>query len=130
MKRILSAVLLLAATSGAWGQDYRCLIQQVVAADPASPHLKEGKALVGKEFSVDRHTGIMAGALKNSYVTKPQVIDSGSKLNAFKVINAVRKEPARTGSIYALNIDEYYASPRKPFVFLSNALVYLGECER
>lgn len=72
----------------------------------------------------------MAGALKNSYITEPQVIDPGSNQNSFKVINALPKIPARAGSnIYALNIDEYYESTKKPFVFLENATVYLGECE-
>lgn len=128
MNRILSAMLLLAAATGASGQDYRCRIQQVVGADQASPHLTEGRSRIGEEFTVDRHTGIMGGALKNSYIAKPQVVDLGNHQNAYKVVNAIRGESARVGSIYALTIDEQHASRRKPFVFLSNAIVYLGEC--
>ena len=129
MKLFLSAMLLMAATSSAWSQDYRCRIQQVMAADQASPHLKEGRARLGMEFSVDRHTGIMAGALQNAYIGKPQVIDNGSDRNAYKVINVVRNKSARAGSVYALTIDQQHPSSTKPFVFLSNAIVYLGHCE-
>ncbi len=73
----------------------------------------------------------MAGALKNSYVTKPQVIDSGSKDNAFKVVTTMRIEQgAGAGSnIYALTINEYDKSPKKPFIFLDNDVVFFGACE-
>ena len=73
----------------------------------------------------------MAGALKNSYATKPQVIDSGSKDNAFKVVTTMRIEQgAGVGSnIYALTINEYDKSPKKPFIFLDNDVVFIGACE-
>ena len=73
----------------------------------------------------------MAGALKNSYVTKPQVIDPGSKGNAFKVVTTMRLEQgAGAGSnVYVLTINEYSSSPKKPFVFVENDEVFLGVCE-
>ena len=73
----------------------------------------------------------MAGVLKNSYITMPQVIDYGSNDNAYKVVTTLRREEgAGAGSnIYALAISEYETSAQKPFVFLRNEFVYLGQCE-
>lgn len=53
----------------------------------------------------------MAGALKNSYVTAPQVIDYGSTENSYKAVATMRKDQgAGVGSsIYALTINEYKA---------------------
>ena len=67
----------------------------------------------------------------NSYATKPQVIDSGSKDNAFKVVTTMRIEQgAGAGSnIYALTVNEYDKSQKKPFIFLNNDVVFFGACE-
>lgn len=73
----------------------------------------------------------MAGALKNAYVTNPQVIDHGSTETSFKVITTMRKDQgAGAGSaIFALTINEYEEAARKPFIFLNNDEAYLGWCE-
>lgn len=113
--------------------DYRCTVARRVAAAQESSIVQKAQesTYIGKQFTVERRTGLMAGVLKNSYVTKPQVIDSGSKDNAFKVVTTMRiEEGAGVGSnIYALTIDEYESSEQKPFVFLENDVVYLGTCE-
>jgi len=84
------------------------------------------KAYVGQEFTVDRVTGRMTGALRNSFDAKPQVVDQGSKDSAFKVVTT---EKVHVGSIvFALVIDEFVASSRKPFVFLRNTDVFFGSC--
>lgn len=73
----------------------------------------------------------MAGALKNSYFTDPQVIDYGDSENSYKVVTTMRKEQgAGAGStMYALTVNEYKDGARKPFVFLANDDIYLGWCE-
>lgn len=113
--------------------DYHCTIQRTATAEAtpnATLELNE-KNYIGKQFSVERKTGLIAGALKNSYATIPQVIDSGSKDNAFKVVTTMRIEQgAGAGSnIYALTINEYDKSPKKPFIFLNNDVVFFGACE-
>ena len=130
MKSILVALALVAGTSVVLAQDYRCTVRRVAGADMSSSFVKFAESQIGKQFTVDRRTGIMAGTLKNSYLTEPTVVDSGSAGNSYKVLNSLPKIPQRPGSnIYALNIDEYVDSRRKPFVFLENATVYFGECE-
>ena len=113
--------------------DYRCTITRVSRADEESAARVEElkQAYVGKQFTVERSSGLMAGPLKNSYTTKPQVVDAGSSQNSYKVITTMRKgEGAGFGSnIYALNVLEYERSTRKPFVFLSNEEVFFGHCE-
>lgn len=73
----------------------------------------------------------MAGILKNSYATRPVVIDLGSVENSYKVVTTMRRqEGAGAGSnIYALTINEFDKSSKKGFIFLENDVVYLGSCE-
>ena len=88
------------------------------------------KNYIGQKFTVDRINGIMAGSLKNSYLTKPQVIDYGSKENSYKVITTMtQSQGVGYGSnMYALNILEYIDGDKKPFVFLQNEIVFFGTC--
>ena len=112
--------------------DYRCRIEDV-----AMPGLTESSAdywrkqLKGKEFSVERRTGLMAGALKNSYDTKPDVIDRGSNENSFKVVTTLRSgQGVGPGSyVLVLIVREYVQGSRKPFTYLENDRLYSGICE-
>jgi hypothetical protein len=86
---------------------------------------------VGKKFTIERRSGLMAGVLKNSYSTRPQVIDWGSKNNSYKVVTTMKiKQGAGTGSnIHALTVLEYEQGTKKPFVYLDNEAVFFGYCE-
>lgn len=107
--------------------DYRCTIERTDSATVNSV----GHLFIGKQFTVERRTGLMAGALKNSYVTAPQVIDPGSTENSFKVVTTMQLDQGLgVGSaVYALVINEYQDGPRKNFVFLEGGDVYFGWCE-
>ncbi|PYD04894.1 hypothetical protein DND90_13070 [Pseudomonas syringae pv. maculicola] len=120
-------VALIGAANASAAVDYRCTIERVVAASEG----KSNQMYINKQFSVDRQTGLMIGALKNSYVTNPQVLDHGSLETSFKVVTTMRKDQgAGAGSnIYALTINEYQDGPRKPFIFLNNDEAFLGWCE-
>lgn len=122
------ALLVLAVTTNAWAaEDFRCTIESTVAAKEKPIN----RIFIGKQFTVERRTGLMAGALKNSYVTDPQVIDYGSTDNSYKAVATMRKDQgAGVGSsIYALTINEYDESDRKPFIFMQNDEAFLGWCE-
>lgn len=129
---LATASLLLSGLAVA-GDDYRCTILRIEHshADKAAVVELLRKTYVGKQFTVERRTGVMAGALKNSYVTAPQVIDSGSKDNSFKAVTTMRRDQgAGAGStVYVLVVDEFVDTPKKPFVFLGNEEVYFGSCE-
>jgi hypothetical protein len=115
------------------GEDYRCTIKRVSWAGKEFGSTFElfKQAYVGKDFTVERGTGLMAGALKNSYATKPQVIDYGSKENSYKVVTTMKLEESSgsDSNIFALTISEYEPSPKKSFVFLNNDDVYFGDCD-
>ncbi|WP_063912771.1 hypothetical protein [Pseudomonas sp. p21] len=122
------AFLGLTGAVSAWAlPDYRCTVQRAVSASESSL----GHMYLGKQFTVERKTGLMAGALKNSYFTEPQVIDYGSSENSYKVVTTMRKDQGvgAGSSLFALTINEYKDETRKPFVFLSDDDVYLGWCE-
>lgn len=108
------------------------MITQRVTAIAESPAIRNAqeKAHIGRHFSVDRKTGVMTGSLMNAYAVEPQVIDEGSAESAFRVVTAIRSdEGAGFGSaVYALNINEQENAAQKPFVFLENDKVYLGQC--
>lgn len=112
--------------------DYRCKIERIHAADGETDPilLQERKLKVGREFTIDRATGVMAGSLKNSFATRPQVIDRGSKDNAFKAVTTMRVDQGigEGSAIYALVVNEYIDAAKKPFVFMSGDIVYFGEC--
>jgi len=124
----IAAIFALIAPANAWAlSDYRCTIERSVSASDVSL----GHLYVGKQFTVERNTGLMAGALKNSYFTDPQVIDYGDSGNSYKVVTTMRKDQgAGAGSsIFALTIMEFKDGTRKPFIYLSDADAYLGWCE-
>lgn len=130
-KALISAVLVASlATSipDALASDYRCIVERVET--PKSSDSPFHQLYVGREFTVDRISGVMAGALKNNYVTSPEVIDRGSSDNAFKVLGSLRLDQgAGAGSnVYLLTINEYDSSPRKPFLFAQNDVAYFGYC--
>ncbi|TFF50583.1 hypothetical protein C5609_17770 [Pseudomonas putida] len=124
----IAAFVTLIGTGSAWAlPDYRCTVEQAVSASESSiSHI-----FIGKQFTVERKTGLLAGALKNSYITEPQVIDYGSSENSYKVVTTMQRDQgAGAGSsLFALTINEYADGVRKPFVFLSDSDVYFGWCE-
>lgn len=127
------ALLIISMNAWAMGPDYKCKIERLIFAsgDSGSSYETYKKLYLGKEFTVDRESGVMVGELKNSYVTRPQVIDFGSTENSYKVVTTMKTEQGSgAGSnIYALNIDEFVSVPKKPFVFMQNNKVFLGFCE-
>ena len=62
----------LVATANAWAADYyRCTIESIVPAKEKPINRID----IGKQFTVEKRNGLMAGILKNSYITDPEVID-------------------------------------------------------
>lgn len=140
MKIMLEKIIFILGLAGAVlmptavlaGTDYRCTIERVIDSldDNASSIAGKRKIYIGKEFTVDRRTGVMAGALKNAYLTEPRVIDSGSSENSFKAVTAMRRDQGvgAGSNLYAIVVREYAESSKKPFVFLENDTVFYGYC--
>ena len=121
-------------SGGAVAQDdYRCSITRIEQSGSSAGADLEAlrQSFIGKQFTVERRTGQMAGILKNSFVTEPQVIDPGSKDNSFKVVTTLRlgQGAGRGSNVYALVINEFVQEESKPFVFLQNDTAYFGHCE-
>ena len=129
---VLLALLAASQVGAQEARDYQCAIERVANADGADGKVLEAqkKALVGKSFTVSRRTGVMAGALKNSYITRPEVIDVGSSENSFKVVTTLRREQGLGpgSNVYVLVVREYEKGAKKPFVFLDNDELYFGTC--
>lgn len=72
----------------------RCLSVQVVAgnkltSDGTLAHSDFSKFQAGKQFVVDKRSGQISGDITNAY-GEPQVLDSGSKQQAYKVLTVYR----------------------------------------
>ena len=112
--------------------DYRCRIERITMPGIPKASVEYWQKLYeGKEFTVDRQTGIMAGTLKNLFTTKPVVIDIGSDQNSFKAVTTMRRDQgAGVGSnVYVLVVREFEKAPRKPFLFLDNEDTFIGTCQ-
>ncbi|HVL09349.1 MAG TPA: hypothetical protein VM512_09370 [Burkholderiaceae bacterium] len=114
------------------GRDYLCTIERIANAEGVDDKSLEmrRKNFVGQQFSVSRRTGIMSGALKNSYFTLPEVIDIGSSGNSFKAVTTMRREQGMGpgSNVHVLVVREYESSPKKTFVYLDNDELYFGKC--
>lgn len=123
----------LLAVSAQAAPDYRCTIEKRINAAPEFPAIQmaQEKAYIGKRFVVDRKTGIITGALQNAFTSDPNIVDSGSEKNAYKVVSIIKSDEAHIygSNIYALTINEHASSTQKPFAFLENSVVYMGQCE-
>jgi hypothetical protein len=130
---VLAIVSLMSCGTAAAAPDYRCNVERIhnAAGEGKDSWVhQERKTFVGKQFSVDRRTGVMSGALKNNR-TEPQIIDPGSRDNSFKAIATFRKGQVMGSgtAVFTLIVEEHVDSPVKPFVFLSNDVVYFGTCK-
>ena len=112
--------------------DYLCTIERFSQAEgdfgPIYKIVTDG--LLGKQFTIDRATGITVGALKNSTDSIPTVIDPGDSENSFKVMSSVGVDRGMRGTtLTALNVLEHLPGKKKPFVYLINDGVFFGTCE-
>ncbi|NMH67022.1 hypothetical protein [Shewanella salipaludis] len=131
-KILIGILAILGSQAYAAGSDYKCTIDRysVASGDEGDVYEAYKKLYLGKVFTVERNSGLMAGALKNSHLTEPQVIDHGSAENSYKVVATMRKEQGvgAGSNIYSLTINEYEKSHQKSFVFLRNDEVFFGVC--
>lgn len=120
------------ATDSRAGEDYRCTIERYSSAegDSGPTYKMLRSSFVGKQFTVDRSSGITIGALKNSVGSKPRVIDRGNQENSFKVVSVISADVGMPGTqITALNVMEFVAGDTKPFNYMINDGVFFGTCE-
>lgn len=128
MKAGIVATIALLGAPDAWATvGYQCTIERAVTASQQQTN----QGYIGRQFTVERQTGLIGGALEISYFAKPRVIDHGSTKNSFKMVATMRIEQG-TGAgsmIYALTINEHEEAARKNFIFLQNGEAFLGWCE-
>ena len=94
---IVSVTLCLLVASATYAQvlpDYRCTVDCIISASLQSKNVRRNQKaqFIGRQFTVERRTDVMAGVLKNLYMTQPIVVDTGSVENAFKVVTTMRRD--------------------------------------
>jgi len=130
IRSLLSGLAILFVTSSVAlaAPDYRCIIKEVATANPSSADTFTFN--IGREFTVERRSGVIAGAVRNRFFTDPVVVDPGSDSNAYKVVSTLRLgEGEGVGSIATLlTINEYEDTPEKAFLFADGDVAYFGSC--
>lgn len=121
------------ASSANAADDYRCTIEKRVSASSEPPAIQKAQEMahIGKQFTVERASGIMAGVLLNAFTEDPVIVDDGSSGNSYKVATTIKQEEEHVygSNIYALVINEHEKSAKKTFAFMENDVVYMGQCE-
>lgn len=126
--RLLSFALLAATipalTGAGFLPDYQCTIERIDSS--IRPGGMSGDSSKGKQFSVNRQTGVMTEALKNAFHAQPTVIDEGSSENAFKAVTTFKQDVG--SGVYVINVAEFADTQKKPFIYTSGSDVYFGHC--
>ena len=126
--RIILALLIVCGSNYAFAIDaYKCTIDYTATLQD-NGDIQESdftKLWLGKEFVVDKGTGRIKGGLSNDNAFgKPQIIDYGSKEQAFKVLTIFK--PSTT--INYLYIEEFNENQEKPFMFIDGTNIFSGKC--
>ncbi len=127
--RFAKTVLLGASlfSMGANAQDYKCRVERMASAADHETWYRQ--RLIGKQFSVNRTTGVIsgpAGLQNSSHAARPIVVDHGSKDNSFKAVTTLSPRPGSL--VWVLVVDEYRQGKEKPFAFMDNSDVFFGTC--
>ncbi|WP_373018665.1 hypothetical protein [Thiomicrorhabdus sp.] len=131
--RYLTLLLALIISSSAFSgpYSYACKIAGEYRVESKDGKLTtpkpNAKLYEGKDFNVDRKSGVVLGAIDNSSYEKKVVLDRGSKQQSFKLIWY-----SYTGFGAAANyltIREYEESEKKPFSAIIDWEVLSGTCQ-
>ena len=131
MKYVILALSLLcgALTVHAGPYEYQCVVQQVAEVDAAGK-LKTTKPSSQLSFSVSRKSGAIIGAPFSNTVsisaTNIQVLDYGSKDQAFKVLSVYK---GAFTSVDYLVVEEFADGQDKPFRGMAMSSIYTGTCK-
>ena len=117
---------LLIISNVALASDYKCTIESNRLLEKTGKLSNDSFSLKGKEFVVNRKTGQTTGALSNhNTFGKPEVLDYGSKEQAFQTITIYHP----IVSVDFLYVAEYEEGKIKPFLYVDAVLgVISGTC--
>ena len=109
--------------------EYQCSVQQVAEVDAAGK-MKTSKPSSQLNFAVNRKTGAIIGAPFSNTVsistTSIQVLDYGSKDQAFKVLSVYK---GAFTTVDYLVVEEFSDSQEKPFRGIAMSSIYTGTCK-
>ena len=109
------------------GDAYKCTVKQTAGLrdNGEMSETNFSKLYLGKEFVVDKRTGLMNGGLSNhNAYGQPKVIDYGSSQQSFKVITIFNPMTA----VDYLYVEEFKANSEKPFIFITCQDIFSGIC--
>lgn len=128
----VSVTILLVLPQISYGSDaYKCVIKDVKTVSDSGKVIdwlnEDYFAITEKEFVVDKTTGKILGngnIQNHSVYGTPEVLDSGSDQQAYKVLTVFK--PLTT--IDFLSVADFPATTEMPFFFITGTLYYTGLC--
>lgn len=130
MKLIVCLLLCVVSLNVYSGDNYTCQITGAFQIDHNGKQITTKlKNFIGNSFSVNRATGEMTGALNNSFVTGPTVIDPGSAETSYRAVNSMINPVTTATNFNTLVIQEFVSGKNKPFIFLDDGVdIFYGKC--
>ncbi len=108
---------------------FKCTIKETVSPGNSGKLVEDEfyRGFEGREFTVDRKTGRMIGALKNyEQYGEPKVLNEGSMNKAFRVITEYRPSV----NFEYLTVETYEDDEILPFIFVSSSTIISGTCSK
>ena len=130
MKYIVCLLSLTVSLNAYSGENYTCVITGAFQIDQNGRQVTTKlKDFVGDSISVNRNTGVMSGALINSFASGPTVVNPGSKDSSFRAVNSMINPVTTATNFNTLVIQEFVSGNNKPFIFLDDGVdIFYGKC--
>ena len=124
--KIVFFITLLIILNPVYASSYKCTIESNHDLEDSGKLSSSDDWLKGKEFFIDKRNGITSGALSNhNDLGSPQILDTGSKDQAFQVLTIYRPIVA----VDYLTVKEFVDSKVKPFLYIDSVFgVITGTC--
>jgi hypothetical protein len=120
----------LVSSAYAGGIEYYCTVKQVLKlSDEGKIVVDEVKSrvYVGKDFRINRNTGVISSGVPFSSFEKMRVLFPGSSKHSFIGLAADEYGPFPIASL--IEIHEFVSGPVKPFLWqIRGAELYSGTC--
>ena len=110
--------------------EYHCTVKQVLKlSDEGKVEVDKNasRVYIGKDFRIDRETGVISSGVRFSSFSEMRVLFPGSSKHSFVGLAADEDGPFPIASL--IEIHEFVSGPVKPFLWhIRGAELYSGTC--
>jgi hypothetical protein len=129
---LFTSLALIALPGSAAPTSYNCIVStELHLRDDGTLRPYPQPLVIGSRFSVDRRTGELVGPGGRPWSFAESVTSLHAPGNSDNSFVASYVGPMKGGEVHftLLRIEEFFKSPRKPFIAVSGRVVYSGLCD-